>query len=359
LRSKGFALVAVILIVVIVPIAVFGITFFVTSSITRHQTQGRSMKAMYLAEAGIQRAIFNIRSTGTPLPVSNWSANDQIAVTVVAQCSNLYQLKSVGSSITSSYPTLISRTVFAQYDAGAHKVSLYREGDGAGIPAPVCCDEIWWPFSEGAGFSTGTAPYQGTLTPSNVLGPTWAVDRLGVAARALAFNQGATHNYVIVPDSAALDLTNVGSLRAWIYMTAQLNTNTGIVHKGNLSNSSDEAYGLVITRSGANRRLSLVLRDAGGTQRIVTENTNLALNTWYHVAGTWGPTGMRLYLNGNPVNFDATVRVARTSAGTLQIGTRVTNSNTTRFIGRVDEVYVNACQQTAAEILAHYNATKP
>lgn len=359
MKSRGFALVAVLLIVIIVPIAVFGITFFITSSITRYEAQTRSVKALYLAESGIHRAVFNIKSTGSPLPVSNWDAANQIAVTVVAQCSNIYQLKSIGTSITSAYPTHISRTVFAQYDSGSNKVSLYREGDGTGIPPPVCCDEIWWPFSEGAGFSTGTVPYVGTLTPSNATGPAWAVDRLGVAARALAFNQAATHNYVIVPDSAALDLTTAGSLRAWIYMTAQVNTNTGIVHKGNLSNSNDEAYGLVITRSGVNRRLSLVLRDAGGTQRIVTQNTNLALNTWYHVAGTWGAAGMRLYLNGNPVNFNATVRVARATAGTLQIGTRATNSSTTRFIGRIDEVYVNACQQTAAEILAYYNASKP
>ncbi|HOW59550.1 MAG TPA: LamG domain-containing protein [Candidatus Omnitrophota bacterium] len=344
----------VLIIIILVPIIVFGTTFFITSSITRYDAQTRSMKALYLAESGIHKAIFNIKSTGTPLPVTNWDANNQIVVTVVAQCSNIYQLKSIGTSVASG--NSISRTVFAQYDHSATKITLYLEGEGTGIPPPVCCDQIWWPFSEGAGFTTGTAPYVGTLTPSNATGPAWVAGRIGTALR---FNQGATHNYVTVPDANGLDLTTSGSIMAWIYITAQVNNNAGIVHKGNLSNSNDEAYGLVINRTGANRRIRILLRDAGGVERSVTENTNLALNTWYHVAGTWGATGMRLYLNGNPVNFDATVRVARATAGNLQIGTRATNSATTRFIGTIDEAYIYACQKTAQEILDYYNATKP
>lgn len=354
MNRGGFALATVLLVIIIVPIAVFGITFFITSSVTRYETQTRSAKALYLAQAGIHKAIFNIESAGAPLPVADWDANHQIAVTLVAQCSSVYQLKSTGTSVASG--NSISRTVFAQYDAVANKVSLYLESDGTGIPPPVCCDRIAWPFSEGSGSLTGTVPYQGTLTPSNANGPSWVPGRVGAA---LQFNQAATHNYVTVPDAAGLNLTTQGTVMAWIYMTAQLNTNTGIVHKGNLSNSSDEAYGLVITRNGANRRVSIVLRDAGGTQRILTPNTKLALNTWYHVVGMWGASGLSVYINGSLAANNATVYAARTTAGTLQIGTRVTNSATTRFIGIIDEVYIDACERTAQEVLDYYNATRP
>jgi len=363
LKSKGFALAAVLLIVVIVPIAVFGVTFFITSSITRHETQARSMKALYLAEAGIHRAIFNIRSTGTPLPVSNWNASDQIAVTVVAQCSNIYQLESVGTSVASTYPTQISRTIFAQYDSGANNVSLYREGDGTGIPAPVCCDDIWWPFSEGSGYSTGTAPYVGTLTPSNVTGPAWASDRFGTAAKALNFNAGGTHNYVTVPDNSGLDLTTEGTLTAWIYMTAFPANGTGIVRRGSSSSdSAQEAYGLLIVASGSNRRAQIMLRESsGGTRRTVTAGggANLAINTWYFVAGSWGPLGMRVFVNGVTRGSNSSVRSSYNTTSPLSIGTLRSGSSGTRFFGRIDEVHLYACQKTDQEILDLYNASKP
>ncbi len=338
----------VLIVVMIVPIVVFGLTFFITASVTRHDTQARNMKALYLAQAGIHQALFNIKSTGTPLPVPHWDANNQIAVTVVAQCSNVYQLKSVGTSIAAG--NSVSRTVFAEVYPASSQFSIYREGDGTGIPPPVCCDPISWSFSEGSGNTTGTAPYVGTLVNS----PPWVAGRVGTA---LSFNTTPAHRYVTVPHTAGLNFTTAGTLMAWIYNTAQVNTGTGIVHKGALSSQADEAYGIGIRRNGGNRRLQLVLRDAGGTRRTLNGGTNLSLNTWYHVVATWGADGLSLYLNGGPLANNSTVRVARTTTGALQIGTLVTNSATTRFIGTVDEVYAYPCEKTAAEIKAYYNST--
>jgi hypothetical protein len=345
---------AVLIIVIIVPIVVFGVTFFITSSITRYDAQTRNMKALYLAQSGIHRAIFNIKSTGTPLPVSNWDANNQIAVTLVAQCSNIYQLKSIGTSVTSG--NQISRTVFAQYDSAANKVSLYLEGDGTGIPPPTCCDQIWWPFDEGAGSTTGTAPYQGTLVNT----PDWVSGNVGAAA--LRFNQSSSHEYVTVPDSAGLDLTTAGTIMAWIYIpstTPVASDGLGIVHKGN--STTDEPYGLIIRRQSTSQRyIRFVLRSSNnGTQRVATGSTILPYNTWLHVAATWGSNGLRVYLSGIQNGVNATVYSSYANAGLLTIGTLRTGSSTTRFRGTIDEVYIYGCQKTAQEILDYYNATKP
>lgn len=365
LKSRGFALMTVLIVVIIVPIVVFGITAFISSSVSRYDAQTRSLKALYLAQAGIHRAIYNIKSAGAPLPVSNWDANNQIAVTLVAQCSNVYQLKSIGTSVATS--NSVSRSVFAQYDSTSNKVQIYIEGDGAGIPAPVCCDDVWWPFTEGSGNTTGTAPFQGTRTgtaPNETL-PAWTAS--GRIGNALSFNQGnATNNYVAVPDSAGLDLATSGTIMAWIYNTLQVTTEAGIVQKGTLANHSDETYGLNIIRSGQNRRLEFTLYDNTNTANdntittgVLTFDTNLSLNTWYHVAGSWSNTaqGMRVYLNGEEKAFNATPRTARTNNAALLIGTRAKNSKTTRFIGTIDEVHVYACQKTALEIKAYYNST--
>ncbi|MBU9889169.1 MAG: LamG domain-containing protein [Candidatus Omnitrophica bacterium] len=354
MNRRGFALATVLLIIVVVPIAVFSITFFITSSVTRYETQTRSLRALYLAQAGLQRSFFNIESTGTPLPVADWDAANRISVTLVAQCPGVYQLRSTGTSLESG--DSVSRTLFAQYDAAANRVTLYLESDGTGIPPPVCCDQFAWPFSEGVGFLTGTVPYQGVLTPSNANGPAWVAGRVGTALR---FNQAAVHNYVTVPDAAGLDLSSQGTTMAWIYFTAQVTNNTGILHKGNLSNENDEAYGLVITRVGANRRVSMVLRDEGGVRRVLTPNRNLALNAWHHVAGMWGPSGVSVYIDGELARNNSTVYTARSTAGALLIGTRAANNATTRFVGVIDEVYVYACERTAQEVLDYYNATRP
>ncbi len=352
MKSKGSTLIVVLFIALIVPIVAFGVTHFITGSLTRYSTQNRSLKALYLAKAGIHRAIYNIRNTGTPgspgTPFTVTIAGNTIDVTLTAQSGTVYQFQSIGTSVAATYPTKVSRTVSAQYNYNTNTIILDGKGDGSDMPS--LCSQIWWPFSEGSGATTGTAPYIGTLFNS----PPWVAGRIGTA---LSFNTTAAHRYVTVPDSSGLDLTTAGTVMAWIYNTAQINSNSGIVHKGALSNSSDEAYGLTITRSGTNRRIKFELRDTGGATRNVTAGTNLSLNTWYHMTGTWGPAGMKVYINGLQAASSATVRVARTTAGSLQIGTRVTNSATTRFIGTIDEVYIHACQKTADEIKAYYNST--
>ena len=356
----------VLIVVILVPIIVFATTSFITSSLVRYTTQNRNIRALYLAQAGIHRAIFNIESTGTPgTPLNVSIGNDTIAVTLVAQCSNLYQLKSIGTSVASTYPTQISRTVFAQYDATANNVSLYIEGDGTGIPAPVCCDGVWWPFSEGSGYSTGTSPYVGTLTPSNATGPAWVADRKAVAAKALSFNQAGATNYVIVNDSAnsALDLTTVGTITAWVYVPSTFPITTdkiGLVVKGN--STTDQPYGLAIHYQNSNyRTVELLLRSSNnGTQRVLTgpNNTGFSYNTWTYLAASWGPLGFRVYVNGALANSNATVYSSYVNNGALTMGVQATNQAGTRFRGTLDEVHVYACQKSDAEILAEYNATK-
>ena len=352
----------VLIIVILVPIIVFGATQFITSSLVRYTTQNRNMKALYFAQAGIHRAIFDIESNGTPsLPLNVSIGNDTIAVTLVAQCSNVYQLRSIGTSVESNYPTQISRTVFAQYDSGANNVSLYQEGDGTGVPAPVCCDEVWWPFSEGSPATvTGSAPYQGTLLPTTNR-PTWTTDRLNVANRALLFNAANPSNYVMVtdPSPSVLDLTTSGTVMTWIRPAAIPNqSRQSIVHKGGATTVSD-AYSLFLFRQSANQgRVRFWIYNAAGTQYQVSGSTNMGLNTWYHIAGVWDSTGLRVYRNGVPDGTLVTAnRVARTNNNSLYIGTSGTLATATEFNGKIDEVYIYACRKTDAEIKAYYNST--
>jgi hypothetical protein len=353
--------VTVLLIVILVPIVVFGVTFFITSSITRYDTQTRSARAMYLAEAGIHRAIFNIKSTGSVGTVSNWDTDNQIAVSVVAQCSNAYQLKSKGTSVAGG--SQLSRTVYAQYSA--NNISLYLEGnDSTVLPPLVCCDEVWWPFSEGSPATvTGTAPYQGTLLPAGNR-PAWIADRLGVANRALRFNQSNPTNYVLVADPlpapSLLDLTTGGTLMAWIYIDTQV-AGASVVHKGG-STVASNAYALILNRRNANQgRVNLWIYNASGTRILATGSTDIgtgAATGWHHIAGTWETSGLSVYRDGLPNGTTASINpTARTNNNSLYIGAMGTLASGTEFRGRIDEVYIYGCAKTAAEIKAYYNAT--
>jgi len=286
--------------------------------------------------------------------------NNTISVTAEGPSVTKWGLTSTGTTVSGA--SSLKKIVYAEFDSAINRVSAYRE-EPVTSP-PVFYSTFYgykWGLDEGSGATTGTTPVIGTLrgtAPTATL-PAWVAGRVG---NALSFNQApATHNFVLIPDNAGLDVIAAGSLMAWIRMTSLPATGTGIVRRGSeTSVTAQEAYGLLIVTSGSNRRIQFILRaSSGGTQRVATGATNLAINTWYHVAGTWGANGLRVYLNGVQDGVLATVYSSYNTTSPLHIGTLRRNATGTRFFGTIDEVYLHIRQLTAAEILAYYNATKP
>ena len=353
----------VLIVVILIPIIVFATTSFITSSLLRYTTQNRNIKALYLAQAGIQRAIYKIRNGAPGAPLTDFtdhippSSDDTALVQQTDQQGSVYQFKSIGTSVAVNYPTLISRMVSVQYNDNTNNISLCAEGDGTGFP-PLC-SAIWWPFSEGSGYATGTSPYRGTLTPSTANGPAWTTDLYGAAGRALNFNQSTTTNYVVVPDSSGLDLTTSGTVMAWIRPSAIPNAAMQtIVHKGGTTTATN-AYALFLFRQSTNQgRVRFWIYNTAGTQYVVSGATNMGRNTWYHIAGTWDSTGLQVFRNGVSNGTLASAnRVARTNANPLYMGASGTLAAAQKFAGKIDEVYIYGCRKTEAEIKAYYNST--
>lgn len=338
LDRRGFALATVLLIVIVVPIAVFGITFFITNTAHQYDSQARFSKALYLAQAGIQKAVFGIASTGAVPAVPDWNANNKIALTLVASGCNIYQLKATGTSVAPSNPTdQISRTVFAQYDATARKISMYLEGDGTGVPPPSGIAMVYdWEFPEGSGAITGAAPYTATIVGAQPARVAWVAGPDGAGDWAIRFNITSTHTYARVPDHPTLDLSSGGVIEVRVRFNSAPPNSCGIVHKGNLSNNSDEAYG--ISLSG--RRFRLELRNTSGNPVSLQGTTVPVQNVWYLVRGEWSPAGMRIYVNGVLENSNATAVTVRNTAGTLQFGTKYTNNSGQRSQVTIDDVKI-------------------
>ena len=210
-----------------------------------------------------------------------------------------------------------------------------------------------WSMEEGSGGSTGQGLYQGQLKHISGSDPTWTGGKIGDA---LHFN--GTDGYVSVPDSSFLDLTTAGTVETWIYLdSAPQPSAAGIIHKGDQINFSDEAYTLQFWN---NNRIILGLNDSGGNFQIVQTTTQFTANNWYHVAATWDPTGIRIYVNGQLEATNATPSfVVRNTSGALNIGaqTNAYYSGAYRnfpFNGTIDEAAIYNRALTADEIKLYY-----
>ena len=81
----------------------------------------------------------------------------------------------------------------------------------------------------------------------------------------------------------------------------------------------------------------------------------LPLNTWSHLAVTYGGGSMRLFVNGAQVATVALTGSIRTTASPLRIGGNSVWGE--YFAGRIDEVRIYNRALTPAEVLAGMNKT--
>lgn len=228
------------------------------------------------------------------------------------------------------------------------------------IPAPTAM----WSMDEGSGNHIGVGEMKGQIN-----GATWVAGKIGAGLSFGGIKDGL-NDFVQIDKDSKLNLTDTGTLSAWINMDA-LTQYGGIIHKGDKKSYSDEAYSLQLYQG----KLALELVDANGTAWRLQSGVTPALNAWTQVAATWDAGGMKLYINGDPVaatlfqgtsttpwsNQSQTV-VARVTDGNLQIGAQLDQStgSTYRnygFSGVIDEVGIYNKALSAAAIKAYTQST--
>lgn len=207
-----------------------------------------------------------------------------------------------------------------------------------------------WNMNEGSGTTTGQGAYQGQIIGNAV----WTSGKVG---EALHFD--GVDSRVSIPDSPTLDLTTAGTVGAWVYMDS-ITPFGGIVHKGDRTDFSDEAYTLQFWTGNT---IILGITDSSNNLRMVQTNTVFVPNTWYYVAGTWDSTGMRIYVNGNLDRSGIDTGVARNSAGSLNIGAQTSTYydgtyHNFPFQGVIDEASISNKALSSDEIKLYYNSTK-
>ena len=196
-------------------------------------------------------------------------------------------------------------------------------------------------FSEGAGTTTADATGGGKI--GTLSGATWTTS--GKFGSALSFD--GVNDWVTVADAAALDLTSGMTIEAWVYPAALGAWRTVALKES----SAGLAYGLYANDNAPARPSGQV--NLGGPDRVVQGNGPLPLNTWSHIALTYGGGNLRLFVNGVQVGTKAQTGNILTTASPLRIGGNSVWGE--YFSGRIDELRIYNRALTAAEILAGMN----
>jgi uncharacterized delta-60 repeat protein len=162
-----------------------------------------------------------------------------------------------------------------------------------------------------------------------------------------AFSLDGVDDHIVAPAVSAQDPTSAGSMDAWVFFNQKPSVAghiMSIIAKGgnatdfDLQANTDDHFHFYV---------------AGGTQTAST--TVLTTGVWYHVAGTWDATGLRIYVNGS-LEATNTTSVTRGHSGReLWIGASQTFGG--RFFnGLVDESEIFDRALTSEEVAGIYNA---
>ena len=229
--------------------------------------------------------------------------------------------------------------------------AIYNAG-GAGkikpepIPPPAGMVS-WWPGDGNANDIVDGNP--GTLQGGATFAP-------GIVGDAFSFD--GVDDYVVVPDSANLDLTEQFTLDAWINPSSLHNAplDGALISKvGGAAGNNGYQFGI----TGNNAVLLCQFNAAGepwpGNQLIVDLPSAIPLHQWSHVACTYDNADLKIYVNGGLVGTQPVgAKSVVDSASNLRISGD--DNNHVYFHGLIDEVEVFNRALTVDEIRAIYNA---
>ncbi|MBI2451473.1 LamG domain-containing protein [Candidatus Pacearchaeota archaeon] len=161
------------------------------------------------------------------------------------------------------------------------------------------------------------------------------------------FNQGcgfdSQSEYITIPDSGSLDLTNALTISAWVYPKGSTGRTQAIAYKY-------ASYGLTLNNNLY--AFAEMCYTTGNCNNNVQSSNQLTTNQWHHVVFTFDGANLKIYVDGVLAGTRARQGVIQKTNTNLQIGL-VSNWN---FNGAIDELVVFNRALSESEILELYNA---
>ncbi len=148
-------------------------------------------------------------------------------------------------------------------------------------------------------------------------------------------------SYLEYPGGELLSVPD-GSLEFYVYLTAYGPSNISLLEQGQYYHSCGGwTFGMFVSSTG---QLSA---EAWAAFSMNSGTAVVPINTWTHVAATWGSTGAKLYINGTLVGSDVNTGSPASGYGSsvmMLLGTH------TGYSGCVDELRISNIQRTYTPI---------
>jgi PKD repeat protein len=183
--------------------------------------------------------------------------------------------------------------------------------------------------------ATGTIVYDATTNHNDgtIYGAAWTTGR----SNAALYFHGSSGDYVVVPHSASLDITNTFWVEAWI-KTAGTANYLGIVDK---FSGTYNGNGFTLYVNDARLRLS-IYAGAKGPCDLWAGLSDPRDNQWHHVAASWDGSYARGYVDGAKLAEVPWTNAPGSTTQPLCIGKRYTGYGTPMpFLGAIDEVRIS------------------
>ena len=155
-----------------------------------------------------------------------------------------------------------------------------------------------------------------------------------------------------------------GTIEAWVLYNKIVNPpvnwssnkNSVIVFGGNFGDNGDTGCELGLVSGDCTHTMSFGIWYNSGW-RFANSGISPEVNKWYHIAGTWGPEGVKFYVNGELKGTYADYKGGMPSYSRVLMGSNSCRDNwmAKRHNGSLDEVAVYKRALTSQELLEHYN----
>jgi len=212
-----------------------------------------------------------------------------------------------------------------------------------------------WKMDEKTG--TTTKDISGNNNNGTITGATWTSGKIGAG-----LNFSGSSQYTTIEDNTSLKPTTTITTEAWFNTT-----NSSTLYQRILSKTSGGGYQLSINENSAcssSNSLCFLVNINGTYYSATYPSSNLSNNTWYHVAGSYDGTTVRLFLNGSNIGTTAIISNTITqNTAKLCIGSESASTNCYSesgfFSGKIDHVKIYNYARTPAQIAYDYNKGAP